>query len=281
MKTKHILIPTDFSENAWNAIVYAINLYGKEACNFFILHVSAENEYEVYNNVPLTQQSSATKVASKPSQLLLQNTIKRIQENFGKNLLHRFVTISDSDSLIKAIRQQVLLNKIDVIVMGTKGVSGCTERTVGTNAGNVITKVNCTTLVVPENAKFVTPKKIAFPTDFSIFYNVNTLQPLADIIKKNHAEIEFLHISKRDLVLNENQRINIEYLEDYFSENSHSFHFLTHTKIEHAIQDFVNDKGVTLITMLGKNLNYFQHILFHPLAKEISYYKDVPFLVLH
>ncbi|WP_254788362.1 universal stress protein [Cellulophaga baltica] len=35
---KRILIPTDFSHNANNAINYAIELYKRESCEFFILH---------------------------------------------------------------------------------------------------------------------------------------------------------------------------------------------------------------------------------------------------
>ncbi|KJD33218.1 hypothetical protein PW52_14310 [Tamlana sedimentorum] len=275
---KNILIPTDFSENSLNAIRYAVSLYKDAACNFYILHVEAEIDNNESN---LDIHSSVINIEKTSINGFLKEFVNRVKKNVTFNKNHQFFTIANHDSLINSIREEVLLKNIDLIVMGTKGISGCSERTVGTNAGNVITKVKCNTLIVPENAKFEVPKKIAFPTDFSIFYNVNTLLPLTEIIKNNNSEIEFLHISKRDLVLNENQRINIEYLEDYFADISHGFHFLTHTKIENAIQGFVNDKDITLITMLGKNLNYFQHILFHPLAKEISYYKDVPFLVLH
>ncbi|MFD2433355.1 hypothetical protein ACFSO9_07185 [Mesonia maritima] len=38
---------------------------------------------------------------------------------------------------------------------------------------------------------------------------------------------------------------------------------------------------VQMIAMMAKNLNFFQHILFHPVAKKISYHKEIPFLVLH
>ncbi|WP_299528057.1 universal stress protein, partial [uncultured Lutibacter sp.] len=37
---KNILLPTDFSENSWNAIKYALELYKKTACNFYLLHVT-------------------------------------------------------------------------------------------------------------------------------------------------------------------------------------------------------------------------------------------------
>ena len=42
---KNILIPTDFSENSWNAIRYALKLYKKTRCSFHILHVSNVNTF--------------------------------------------------------------------------------------------------------------------------------------------------------------------------------------------------------------------------------------------
>lgn len=35
---KRILIPTDFSENAWNAISYAMQLFSNQTCEFFLLN---------------------------------------------------------------------------------------------------------------------------------------------------------------------------------------------------------------------------------------------------
>ena len=78
-----------------------------------------------------------------------------------------------------------------------------------------------------------------------------------------------------------NQSINKEYLEDYFDNYNHSFHFLKNNHIEDAIQGFVESESTNLIIMVAKNLNYFQRILFHPTVEKISYHTDVPFLVLH
>ena len=35
---KKILIPTDFSDNAYGALAYAAQLYAEEDCTFFLLH---------------------------------------------------------------------------------------------------------------------------------------------------------------------------------------------------------------------------------------------------
>ena len=40
---KNILIPTDFSENAWNALLYGISFFKKTHCTFHIVHVNSVN----------------------------------------------------------------------------------------------------------------------------------------------------------------------------------------------------------------------------------------------
>lgn len=277
----NILIPTDFSTNAWNAIQYAMRFFETSRCNFFLLHVNTEEEWHHANNSLPQHSGMNLQIAPKHTKNLLQDLVKRIHNEFPKSENHKFYTISDSNTITNSIREQVVLNSINFIVMGTKGAASLNELAIGTNTGNVITKVKCTTLVVPENARYSKLKKIAFPTDFSIFYNHQTLQPILDILEINNATINMLHVNKCCSNLNEDQQRNKEYLSDYFTNYKHSFNFLKDNHIENAVQEFVDKKEIHLITMLAKNLNYFQRILFHPTVNEISYYKDVPFLVLH
>lgn len=279
---KHILIPTDFSENAWNAIEYAIHFFETSPCCFYLLHVNTPNICQSNNTLGF---SNATKVSQivpcNQAKKHLKDTIKRVNKNFPTNIKHNFFTIVDNNFLINSIRKQVEEKKIDFIVMGTKGASDFQKIAIGNNAGNVITRVKCTTLVVPKNAKYVNLKEIAFPTDYSFFYPSKTLQPITDIIKGNKAVVRVAHLDKTGIQLNENQQRNKDFLDDYFVNAPHSFHSLTNARIEYAMQEFVESNKVNLITMLAKNLNYFQKILFHPLGSKINYYTDIPFLVLH
>tara|TARA_R110002050_G_scaffold300276_1_gene468439 strand:- start:7285 stop:8124 length:840 start_codon:yes stop_codon:yes gene_type:complete len=278
---KNILIPTDFSENAWNAIEYALRFFSKSTCNFYILHVNTSDVSTYHEDIPVFDDNTVSSVLKSSSKKRLQQTIKRIHKRAHLNSEHKFYPIMDNNYIINSIRKQVVEKKIDFIVMGTRGASGFNKLAIGSNTGNVITKVKCTTLVVPENAKYVNLKEIAFPTDFSFFYQTETLQPMVDIIESSHAAVRVLNIKKNGVELNEDQQRNKEFLADYFNNNEHSFHFLTNNHVEDAIQKFVESRNINLITMLAKNLNYFQKILFHPTAPKISYYTDIPFLVLH
>ncbi|MFT4833127.1 MAG: nucleotide-binding universal stress UspA family protein, partial [Psychroserpens sp.] len=42
---KNILVPTDFSEDSFNAVTYALELLKKSPCNFYLLHVNDMSSY--------------------------------------------------------------------------------------------------------------------------------------------------------------------------------------------------------------------------------------------
>lgn len=278
---KNILLPTDFSENSWNAINYAMKLFENEACNFYVLHVNKVTDNFMDGAPFLADEALLLDTYTKPAKRKLRQIMKRIAVDYPDNKNHRFYTLTDYNFFIDAIRKEVEENRIDLIVMGTKGTSGLREIIVGSNTGDVITKVKCNTLVVPEQAKFAPLKEIAFPTDFSMNYNLQVLEPISDIIEQHKAALRIVYVSKKKIELNNEQKLNRELVDDYFSNVEHSFHYLTNKKIEDAIECFVQSRHVDMISMVAKNLNYFQQILFHSNVEEISYHTETPFLVLH
>jgi len=278
---KSILLPTDFSENSWNAIQYALSFFENSICHFFILHVNRLGNIASVDTSYITTPETIEDVQTKLAKKKLRELLKRISKELPHNKKHKFYTITDYNFFIESIRNHVQEKNIDMIVIGTKGASGLKKFIVGSNTGDIITKVPCTTLVVPENAKFKSIKEIAFPTDLSILYHIQTLQPISEILETFPSFLRILHINKKEKDLNTDQIKYKELLEDYFFNNNYSFHFLTNDNIEDAVQCFVQSRDIDIIAMVAKNLNYFQRILFSPTVKEISYHTDVPFLVLH
>jgi nucleotide-binding universal stress UspA family protein len=165
--------------------------------------------------------------------------------------------------------------------MGTKGTSGLKEKIVGSVTREVITKVACATLIVPENAKFKALKEIAFPTDFVELFNVQVLEPISEIIENKGASLRIVYINKQEKLLNIEQQNNKNLLENLFHNYNYSFHTLTNKKVEDAVQCFAESRDIDMIVMVAKNLNYFQQLFFHSKVEKISYHTDVPFLVLH
>lgn len=88
---KNILIPTDFSENAWNAIEYALRFFSKSSCNFYILHVNTSEVSRFQEQVSTNDDTIVSSVVKSPSKKLLQQTIKRIVKSPYLSDKHRFI----------------------------------------------------------------------------------------------------------------------------------------------------------------------------------------------
>lgn len=278
---KNILIPTDFSDNSWNAIKYAVKLYKKTRCSFHLLHVSNVN---TFIGGDLSAIQSTATILEKDIRVdikqNLQTLIKKI-DRISLNIKHSFITHADDGFLIDSIKNKVEDNNIDIIIMGTKGASGLKEVIVGSNTGDVITRVKCPVLVVPEEAVYIKPREIAFPTDYNMLYSSKILDTLLNVARIHESSIRIVHIRKREEQLTEEQETNKDILHDYFKDHDHSFDTITSNRLENALQDFIQSRNIDMISMVAKNLNFFQQLLFKPTVEDISYHTKLPFLVLH
>lgn len=277
---QRILITTDFSDNSLNAIKYCLELFKNIKCTFFLLHVNPIPPYSGAGSSVRTSTAVLKDSLIKASKVELKKLQDRIKD-FSNNTNHTFTSIALYDYFTDSVKREVEKKKIDLIVMGTKGASGLKKVTVGSNTGDVITKVKCPLLAVPENASYKIPREIAFPTDYHIAYNMKVLDTLITMVRMNEATLRIVHISKKGEDLSEEQLENKDFLHDYLRGVDHTFHSLTGTKLEAAIQCFVESRDIDLVAMVAKNLNFFQRILFKPAVEEISYHTDIPFLVLH
>lgn len=278
---KNILLPTDFSKNSWNAITYALHFFENQECNFYILHVKSLSNLALDNGSLANLQNEIESLYLQPVKRKLRILLKQISQLSSNTKTHNFYTIIENNYFIDGVRKTIAEKQIDYIVMGTKGASGIEKIILGSNTADVITKVKCNTLVIPENANYIAPLEVALPTDFSLSHNLQILQPIAEIIERFKSTLRILHISKNKINLNKDQKNNQELLEDFFNHHKHSFHFITHKKVEDAIQSFIKSNKINMVCMVAKNLNYFQQILFHSKVENISYHTDIPFLVLH
>ena len=164
------------------------------------------------------------------------------------------------------------------------GISGTLGEVIGSNTGDVITKVKCNTLAVPMMASFRKLEEIAFPTDYNIFYSAKILSAISDLLETNNAYMRVMHASKSGQLLTESQVQNKEYLKDYLNETfekKNSFHFITNKNVIAAVQCFVESRNIDLLVMVAKNLNFLQQIVFSSEVEKISFHTKVPFLVIH
>lgn len=280
MRSK-ILLPTDFSKNAWHAINYAIELYKKEQCTFYILNVFTASGNIIDSLINMEPGSELYETAKLNSENGLAKVLDMLAFKDHKNPKHKFEIISTFNNAVEAIKNIVEEKDIDMIVMGTKGETNYNKIVYGSTAINVMEKVrNCPVLVVPELAKHNLPKEIVFPTSYRTHIKRRELNYLIELAKNCKASIRILHVTEEDQ-LDKEQLNNKKLLEEYFKNIDYSFHTLSPIEVPAAINCFVESRESDMVAFINKKHTFFGSILSKPLVKEISYDSKVPILVMH
>jgi len=277
---RRILLPTDFSKNAWNAIIYATILFKDEECDFYILNVYSVIGFASDNMlVPEIGEIAYTKV-KEASEKGLNKTLFQLSFR-EENPKHEFFILSRINTLIQSIKEVVDEKDIDLILMGTKGATNSSDFFFGSNTVRVMEKVrNCPVMAIPDSNSNKNPKEIVFPTGYRTHYKKRELQHLINIVKVNRSSLRILHIMK-DKELDEMQENNKRMLEEYFSEIDHSFHYLKDVNILDGLNDFVKLKDSDMIVFINKEHGFFENLFSRPMVKELGYNSSIPVLALH
>lgn len=277
---KRILIPTDFSKNALNAIRYTLDLYAKLNCEFYFLNVFRLNNF-TRNSLILPEPGSAPYEAAKGESEEGFTKLLNMLALHHDNPKHSFHTISTFNFLSEAIKQTIASKDIDLLVMGTQGATGAKGIIFGSNTVNAMEKIReCPVMAIPEVARFSSPKEIVFPTNYKSAFKRKELNYLIEIAKMHNSAIRLLHFSQ-DSSLDEEQERNKQLLEDILENVDHSFHTLTDKKIAQGITTFVESRKSDMIAFINKKHFLFNSIFSRPLVKEIGYDARVPILALN
>jgi nucleotide-binding universal stress UspA family protein len=276
---KQILLPTDFSENSWNAIIYAIQLFKDEKCTFHLLNTYTPAIYNLEYVIGYPEQFGLVDAVRNTSRNNLFEIVSRISSEFLKNEGHTFQTHAKFDTLLSGVRESVEKLDIDLIVMGTKGATGAKEVLFGSNTVHIFKEIKCTILAIPSNFSFEAPHEILFPTDLDVMYKHSSLKILKEIVKFNHSRLNAMHVST-GYELSERQEMNKDKLASMFKNSAFLFHDIKTMDITHAINKFQVKHKINLLVMINNKHSFFENLFFKNTINQIGFHLNVPFLVI-
>lgn len=272
---KKILLPTDFSDNSWAALVYAVKLFEKFECQFYLLHTITNNASS------LTNYSTDKLNAAKEKATINLNNLKMKAEELGTPLKHKFEIILSFYYLDDCINYSAKKHEIDYTFIGTKGATNMKELFLGSNTTRVIqnTKI-CPTIVVPENYPFVELNQITILSDLNHPMNKELLSPVNQLAKDKQSKINLLHISKNEeLSYSESQELdslksNLNNYDTYFNLYTNS------SNKQNIVNDFIKDTNTNLLVLLYYKKDFLEKIIHKSLITIISQNPKIPMLII-
>ncbi|MBU3026239.1 universal stress protein [Zobellia galactanivorans] len=263
-----IVLPTDFSANAQNAIDYALFLFENEECTFYLLHA--------YHDVP---SAPGTKLdAIKNLERLTQHT-----ERKNNNTKHRFQTIFETDSVLNLINRTAIDNAVDYIFMGSKGYSTLHEVFLGSNTVDVLKYLAhpCAVIAVPEDYDYDLPDTITLASDYKHTFTPSEVAPLIAISKLWNTTVSIAHIHT-EKELSDEQKANKSVLKHILNEVDTNFIELEMKNSVASTLLFLEKENpnIGMVSLLNTKHGFFQKLLREPILRNTCFQTRVPLLVL-
>lgn len=279
LMTKTIIVPTDFSENAWNALRYAVELHQQQECIFHIIHTHDMKFYTISDLKEGKSDGFSNEIERDKAEKQLLD-LKQRAADLDVNNKHEFYThfiLNDLyDGLIDVLKEY----PAQLIVMGTKGASNYRVKAFGSNTIKVLNDMRkCDVIAVPYDAHAHDCKEIVFSSDFKNKADIQLLDNLKSIAVMRNANVCLLYIGSGSGLCNEQETIKSEIINS-ITPAQYSFHELTHEKVYDGIRNFVESRNSDMISFINHEHDFFERIFSTSLATELGKFSKVPLLIL-
>lgn len=275
---RNVLIPTDFSENAFNALKYACEVFKYERCEFLIMHTYADEVYEQSIKSQRNFLEELKETALRYSEEQLKKVLHDIKL-YSPNPKHKYKTIAAFGSLVDEVNEWVNQENIDVVVMGTRGNTNNRSLTFGSKTLQVLKYVHCPVMAIPEGYAYHAPREILFPTNYMVPYKRRELKLLCEMSGSFRSTIHFLYIDPAKELSNR-QADNKHFLEGCLSKPELAFETTSEKDKSIAITKYVVHKKIDLLVIVNSRHSYLKDMLYQSTIDKIGLHLKIPFLVL-
>ena len=272
-----IAIPTDFSDNAYKAAFFALEMFKGQPCRFYLTHTYTPAFYR------------AEYLLHSPGQIGLgdfyrEKVMKKLRK-FQKQLelkasdSHEFFCHAAFNSLAEELNDMGRKETLDLIIMGTQGATGAKEVLFGTHAVQVLHKATCPVLVIPEEAEVDSLEQVLFPTDYTPDYARLPLNVLFYILGRLGVAMHVLHAYTSQDSEPDRQRARKE-LEKLLSPYRAEFTETGEMGILQAINTYARKVPIQLLVMVRNEHSFLENLLVTPVIDLIGFHSKIPFMVL-
>ena|ERR1044071_7229223 len=150
MAIQRIMVAVDGSKSSLNASSEAIDLAKKLEAELIVLHVvSSDIRYNYLEDTITPRLPRALKDVMMIATQRGETHVDKVKKKAGENgVKARTDVVLGISSVVKEIVEYAEKNKIDMIILGSRGFSGIKKMLLGSVANGVVTYAHCLVLVV-------------------------------------------------------------------------------------------------------------------------------------
>jgi nucleotide-binding universal stress UspA family protein len=265
---KKILVPTDFSPVAENALAYAIEIASKFQSDILLYHVYRFRRKLDYDyNYPPDKQPFFKEVEAR-----MEALASKYRPQMGANGIH-LETKTEDNNVFFLFKNKIPKHDIDLIVMGSKGATGLEKVIYGSVAATAIETSKVPVLVVPPDHHLHKFEEILLATD-KIHVAEATLDSLLKLAQGYGAKVTILRVKTPETADAENPHLLMEGIQTEFRE------IPLKNSVNESINDYILKHPIDLLCLIRRKKGFFESLFGTSVTEAQVYSSKVPLLVM-
>ncbi|WP_209328855.1 universal stress protein [Lunatimonas salinarum] len=263
-----ILVPTDLSENAKNALDFAKKYALLHNASITLLYAY----YAVYDFAAQAEEIVAA---------IEEDANNALREEINANTDPLYIDYKIVQGTVSnSIHAIVLSGDYDLIIMGTQGASGIKKALIGSNTATVIKESQVPVIAVPAGAQFESVKSITISVELSN-EDEKLLKKVANLTENWDLPYTILHVSKNE---DFNKELSFKGLQAHLKESypDDEFEFIKIASPDYGTgaENYLREQKETMMVMLSKNKTFFEYLFNKSQSVAFAYHTHVPLLVV-
>ncbi|MDB5202959.1 MAG: universal stress protein [Ferruginibacter sp.] len=276
---KTILVPTDFSKNALDALGYAIPLAESTGARLLIFHCAQLSAYALAGAPPDKLEEFINSDELFKMKLLREHVVKAYAAAGIKTMPGSTkLLVENNPLLVEKIMEVALRHEADLIITGTRGATGWGRFFFGSNTSALIGKSSIPVLAIPPGCKFKKIKKIAWSADLeNLQQEMKMVLPFAENL---HASVDVLYLDYGT----DAGEAHLHVAKKLIGDSVYKKISLVRKKatIEFTmirqLKKILSKRPYQLLVMFTKERGFWEKLLYGGKTEEMSYELELPLL---
>ncbi|MFK7773120.1 MAG: universal stress protein [Saprospiraceae bacterium] len=280
---KKILVPTDFSENASSAFLYAMELAENLNAMVTVVHIyhpSANHLNEFY----LPSDDEIQKISKERlDQFVTKHYSKNIEEVIVATMVEQKLIIGfAADKLVEMSKS----GEYDLIVMGATGSTGVLEKVFGKVSLYVAQRAVCPVLLIPVGVLFRPIKSLMYASEYESA-DSKVLVQIGEFSNLLNAKIHLVHVYDKTEsdISTSGDHIAHFLLEKAFQLKAPWLQFkmdsIKSDTVAHGLETYAQEHNMDWMILVKPQRKFWQRLLHMSKTNEIIMNPQIPLMVMH
>ncbi len=274
---KNILVPTDFSDEAKNALKVAVDMaktFDGQVVLFNVVDAPSAGDFSASGTG--TGGNAMDDIFTFKLLERMREDLAEMVEPYGEDA--PITTEMALGELIPMVNERIATDNIDLVIMGTKGAEGLQEVMVGSNAEKVVRTAHCPVLTVKSSSIDAHPNNIVFASDFTDNFE-KIAHRLIAFQKSYNSTVHLLFVNtpNRFELSSESTKRMKAFAAKYELEN-YTINIYNHRDEEDGILEFAESNNMDLISVATHSRQGLAHLLSGSIAEGVVNHSNKPVL---